>query len=84
MSDELVTVYRAANVAEAGVIAADLEAGGIQCRWSDENQGGFAGVTQIEGVEILVHADDFDRARQLIESSEAKRKRRADEEEGDD
>ncbi len=71
-TDELVTVYEAPNLAAARIVATDLEDEGIKCRLSDENQGGFPGVQQVEGVEILVKASDADRARRIIRKHEPK------------
>jgi hypothetical protein len=68
--DELVTVYEAPNVVSARIVASDLDAEGIAYRLSDENQGGFPGVTGIESVEIMVRAEDADRARKLIQKHE--------------
>lgn len=68
--DELVTVYEAPNVVAARIVAQDLQDEGIACRLGDENQGGFPGLQQVEGVEILVKAVDADRARKIIEKHE--------------
>jgi hypothetical protein len=68
--EELVTVYEAANVVAARIVAQALEDEGIKCRLGDENQGGFPGLSQVEGVEILVLAEDADRARKIIEKRE--------------
>ena len=70
--EELVTVYEAPNVAIARIVATDLEDEGIRYRLSDENQGGFPGLPQIESVDIMVRAVDADRARKIIEKREPK------------
>ena len=67
-TDELVTVYRAANPPEAEIIRAALEADGIWCRVGDPNQGGFVGVGTVEDVEVLVPASQAERARQVLEN----------------
>ena len=71
-NEELVTVYEAPNVAIARIVATDLEDDGIKYRLSDENQGGFPGLPQIGSVEIMVRAEDADRARRIIEKHEPK------------
>ncbi len=78
-SDELVSVYQANDAFSARIIAAELASEGIACRVSGENQGAFPGLDSMS-VEVLVHADDFDRARKLIREGEPGR-RKPDEEE---
>jgi hypothetical protein len=51
----------------AELIRNELEAEGIRCEVSGENQGGLAGVLKVD---VLVRARDADRARSFIEQHE--------------
>jgi Putative prokaryotic signal transducing protein len=59
-----VEVYTSFNPAEAEIIKGMLEAEGIQAEVAGEAQGGFSGT--LPEVSVLVHADNADRARELI------------------
>ena len=61
---EPVEVYATSSPSEADIIANMLEAEGIEARASGEAQGSFTGATP--EVTVMVHAQDADRARQLI------------------
>jgi nucleotide-binding universal stress UspA family protein len=79
-SDDLVSVFQAPDAVLARIVAADLANEGIACRVSGDNQGGFMGVGAMS-VDVLVHADDFDRARKIIREGEPHRGKKAEEEE---
>jgi hypothetical protein len=64
-NQDLVTVTRVRNSAEAEVIRGVLESIGIPCMIGGESQGGFAGVLEIE---VMTPAADADRARAYLES----------------
>lgn len=70
MSDpnEVVTIYKAKNSAEAFVIRNALEAEGIQCQVAETNDP-FAGLQMAEP-DVMVHISDADRAREIIEKLE--------------
>jgi hypothetical protein len=63
---EPVVVYTTADANEAEVLRLALEAEGIECFVTGENQGGFSGV--IPEITLLVHADQADEARAILES----------------
>jgi len=63
---EPVEVYTSFNPAEAEIIKGMLEAEGIEAEVAGEAQGGFTGT--LPEVSLMVHADDADRARELIEA----------------
>lgn len=65
--DELVTIYTAREPTLAELVRSELEAEGIRSEVSGENQGGLAGVLRIE---VLVRAQDAERARAFIQSHE--------------
>jgi hypothetical protein len=65
--DELVTIYTAREPTLAELIRNELEAEGIRCEVSGENQGGLAGVLNVD---VLVRACDADRARLFIKEHE--------------
>jgi hypothetical protein len=67
--DELVTVYTAREPTLAELIRTELEAEGIPCEVSGENQAGLAGVLKID---VLVRAADANRARTFIEEHEGR------------
>jgi putative signal transducing protein len=64
-NQDLVTVTRVRNSAEAEVIRGVLESIGIPCMIGGESQGGFAGVLEIE---VMTSVTDADRAREYLES----------------
>jgi hypothetical protein len=70
-TDELVSIYKAPDAVTANIVAADLKSNGIASKVSGENQAAFVGVPVV-GVEVLVHADDVDRARKIIRKHEPK------------
>jgi hypothetical protein len=67
--DELVTVYTAREPTLAELIRNELQAEGIPCEVSGENQAGLAGVLKID---LLVRARDAERARTFIEEHEGR------------
>jgi hypothetical protein len=70
MSDpnEVVTIYKAKNSAEAFVIRNALQEEGIQCQVAETNDP-FAGLQMAEP-DVMVHISDADRARAIIEQLE--------------
>ena len=61
---DLRTVYTVKDAAEAEVIRVALEAEGIRCEIGGEHQAGFTGMFKID---ILVHAEDVEKAREFLE-----------------
>ena len=66
-SDDLVRVYTVTDANQAEIIKGALQAEGIRCEIGGERQAGFTGIWEIE---ILVRAEDADRATKIIESHE--------------
>jgi hypothetical protein len=66
-NEELVTLTSVSIPGEAEVIKDVLEAEGITCFLDGELQGGLTGVGEIR---IIVHADDAERARSILEEAE--------------
>jgi hypothetical protein len=64
---KLVPVYRSADVGRAEVIRAALEEQGIHCALENELQAGLSGLLECR---LLVMEQDFEVARQFIESHE--------------
>jgi len=64
--NEPVEVYTSFSPAEAEIIKGMLEAEGIASEVAGESQGGFTGA--LPEVSVMVHAEDADRARELIEA----------------
>ncbi len=62
--NKTVVVYTTNDVYEAEIIRNEFHAAGIACELDGESQGGF---TEIVETKLLVHAQDADRARRLIE-----------------
>ena len=62
--NETVVVYTCNDLYLAEIIRNELHAEGIACELDGESQGGF---TEIVETKLLVHAQDADRARRLIE-----------------
>lgn len=63
---EPVVVYTTNDANEAEVMRLALEAEGIESFVAGENQGGFSGL--IPEITILVHADQADQARAILET----------------
>jgi hypothetical protein len=70
-TNEPVEVFSSFNSAEAEIVRAMLDAEGIDADVAGETQGGFSGA--LAEVSVLVHADDANRARELIASHQAQR-----------
>ena len=64
--DDILTVYTTNNANEAEVLRAALHGEGIKCEVSGEGQAGLAGIGSME-IQLLVRAEDFDRARAFLE-----------------
>lgn len=64
--NELVSVYSTNNASEAEILRTALQGEGIKCEINGENQAGLAGMISME-IQLLVRAEDFDRARQYLE-----------------
>jgi hypothetical protein len=69
-SQEPVVVYTTDNPTQAEIIKNFLVDEGIQCQIAGERQMELTGIGIIE-IQLLVHASDVDRARELIEEHEA-------------
>lgn len=63
-SDELQSAYTTNNPSEAEILRAALQAEGIECEISGQGQAGLAGILEIQ---LLVRAEDVDRARHYLE-----------------
>ncbi len=63
--DDLITVYTTHDAGEAEIIKGALHAKGLKAEIDGERQAGFTGTLEVE---ILVRAEDADRARKVIES----------------
>ena len=63
--EDLVSVYTLQDAGRAEIIKNFLESEGIACAIGGEGQAGLTGVFEID---ILVKAEDSDRARKLLES----------------
>ncbi len=61
--EELVTIYTVQDAMKAEIIRNYLESEGIPCRLGNESQAGFTGIFQVD---LLVRAEDSDRAQKLI------------------
>ncbi len=68
-ADEPVTVYTVNNPFIAEIIKTALQSEDISCQLDGEGQAGLSDILEIG---ILVRAKDADRARKIIEQSEAK------------
>jgi hypothetical protein len=77
-SNEPVEVYTSFNAAEAEIIRAMLEAEGVDANVAGDMQGGFPGA--LPEVSVLVHADDAERARELIIEHQAQQGKSEEEE----
>jgi hypothetical protein len=77
--EEVVTVYKAANSAQAHIVRNALQAEGIECQVAEANEP-FAGLSIVEP-DVMVKVRDVARAEQLISEWEA---RLANEPDGDD
>jgi hypothetical protein len=64
--DDILTVYTTDNANEAELLKAALHGEGIKCEVSGEGQAGLAGLGSME-IQLLVRAEDFDRARAYLE-----------------
>ena len=65
--NELVTVYTLTDPNRGEIIKGALHAEGIACELGGEGQAGFTGLWEIE---VMVRADDADRAKKIIELHE--------------
>ena len=63
--DELLAVYSTDDANEAEVLKAALHNEGIRCEISGESQAGLTGLSNLP-IELLVRAEDFDRARAFL------------------
>ena len=61
--DDILTVYTTDNANDAEVVRAALHGEGIKCEVGGETQAGLAGIMEIQ---LLVRAEDFDRARAFL------------------
>jgi hypothetical protein len=64
--DDILTVYTTSDANEAEVLRAALHGEGIKCEVGGEGQAGLAGIGSME-IQLLVRAEDFDRARAFLE-----------------
>jgi hypothetical protein len=67
--DALVSVCTLTEPTRAELIRAELDAEGIDCVVSGDNQAGLAGVLRID---VMVNARDADRAREFIADHEGR------------
>ena len=65
--NELVTVYTLTDPNRSEIIKGALQAEGIACELGGEGQAGFTGLWEIQ---VMVRADDADRAKKIIELHE--------------
>ena len=65
--NELVTVYTVTDPNRGEIIKVALHAEGISCELGGEGQAGFTGIWEID---VMVRAEDADRARKIIELHE--------------
>lgn len=72
-----VEVYTTFSPSEAEIIRLMLESEGIDANVGGDSQGGFPGA--LPEVSVLVHADDTERARELIAAHQANRASSKDE-----
>ena len=66
--DEPVSVYKLRDITTAEIIKNFLQSEGVACHIGGESQAGLTGIIDID---ILVHAEDANRARKLLESHES-------------
>ena len=64
--DDIVTVFTTGNANQAEILRAALAGEGIKCQVGGEGQAGLAGLSMMK-IELLVRAEDADRARAFIE-----------------
>ena len=64
--DDIVAVYTTDNASEAEILRAALLGEGMKCEIGGERQAGLTGLGSME-IELLVRAEDADRAREFIE-----------------
>lgn len=64
--DDLLSVYSTNDASEAEILRSALHGEGVKCEISGENQAGLTGVGSLE-IQLLVKAEDFDRARAFLE-----------------
>ncbi len=69
--DELLSVYSTSDSNYAEVLRNALHAEGIKCEIEGEHQGGFAGLNSI-AIQLLVRAEDYDKARKYIQTHHPK------------
>lgn len=65
--NELISVYQSKNANKAELLRSELQGEGIACEIDGQNQGGFAGIMEIN---LLVRAKDAERARRFIKEHE--------------
>jgi hypothetical protein len=72
MSDEWVLLKQCASMQEAVVLRSVLEGAGVECVLPDEHTlGVHPGMAYLDaGVRMLVRAEDFERAEEILEESE--------------
>jgi len=73
-TNDLVTIYSAADPASAEIIKNFLQGEGIRCFLENENQGGFEGITGM-AIHVQVPAASADQARKLLKQHEPHKKK---------
>lgn len=65
-ANELLTVYTTGDANDAEILRGALHAEGIKCEIEGEGQAGLTGLSIME-INVLVRAEDFDRAKAYVE-----------------
>lgn len=66
-ADDLVTIYTMTDSNKAEIVKVALEGEGVRCELGGDGQAGFTGLWEID---VMVRAEDADRARKIVESHE--------------
>ena len=69
--DDIICIYKAYNSTEADLIKSQLEGAGIPCYLRTDNAGGvLPHLTLVNGIGIMVRADDEDIALEVLKKRE--------------
>jgi hypothetical protein len=70
MSGKMVPITAYTNSVEAGMIKSRLESAGITAFLEGEESGNVFGIVNLQGVRVLIHEDDIERAERILDQWE--------------